>query len=406
MARPEIPMTSGPLVQSAYVWQRVWSTAVTQAVISHSGALDHLSLLVAQLEWSKGSKSPTGVRPSIDWAALHASGKSVGLVVRVHRVTDGQPVAAAVCRVLLDKLTEARTAGVPVCEFQIDYDCPQKNLSTYLGWLRQVRENLRATGIPLRITTLPSWLSEPRFASLIDSVDGYVLQVHAFDFTAVGKSPSICDTVQARKWVTQAAALGRPFYVALPTYRCLAGYAADGHRLGMVAEGSEPAWPTGTRLVEFSADADALSALVGEWKVKRPTVMQGVYWYRLPIKGESRNWPWRTLAAVMDGRPLANRWEVRTNVDNPADFRLWNLGEKDESPPKQIRVSWNGSQRVVMADALRGWHCIFQPNQVEFESLTSSMPFHLAPGSSIPLGWIRFDQPLTPQTSFSYEIHD
>src|SRR4029079_10364977 len=135
--------------------------------------------------------------------------------------------------------------SVTVAEFQIDYDCPQKKLDGYLRWLTKVREGLRGTGIPLPITTLPSWLDEPLFANLADATDAYVLQVHSFDLTTLGKSPTVCDPVSARRWVERAARLGKPFFVALPTYRCIAGYAADGRCLGMVADAGAPPWPPG-----------------------------------------------------------------------------------------------------------------------------------------------------------------
>ena len=66
-------------------------------------------------------------------------------------------------------------------------------------------------------------LGEPDFKTLINSCDGYILQVHSFDRPAPGQRPVVCDPVKTRAWVQQASALGRPFAVALPTYRTTAG---------------------------------------------------------------------------------------------------------------------------------------------------------------------------------------
>ncbi|MGC4016355.1 MAG: DUF3142 domain-containing protein [Luteolibacter sp.] len=395
---------SGPLIQRAYVWQREWNPQVSRSVAAHAASFETLDLLAAQIEWRAANEEPVIIRPAIDWAALRAGGKPVGLVVRVQHAGNHEAVAAMVARILSDRLTEARAASVSVVEFQIDYDCAQKHLADYQRWLVSVRSALQATGIPLRITTLPSWLGEPAFVTLVDAVDGYILQVHSFDLTTLGKAPTVCDPEMAREWVARAAKLDRPFYVALPTYRCVAGYAPDGRCLGVAADGAQPSWPSGTRMLEFVSDAGSLAELVEEWTKQRPATMQGLYWYRLPMEGELRNWRWPTLAAVMAGRAPKAKWEVRASPGNPTDFMLWNTGENDEPLPRIIRVTWSDNQLPAATDALGGWSCQSSGDHVEFRSGSRGTPVRLLPGNSIPLGWIRYHEAPPPDMTFGYEI--
>lgn len=405
--KPTAPVpatTSGTLVQRAYVWQRDWSRQVSQAVAGHAADFDSLALLAAQMEWRDRSNPPAIIRPAIDWTTLSATGKSIGLVVRVHRAGEPDAVADTVTRLFKDRLAEAAAANVSISELQIDYDCPQKSLDAYLGWFTKVREALRPTRIPLRFTVLPTWLGEPKFAALADASDGYILQVHSFDVTTLGKTPTVCDPAAASAWVGRAAKLGRPFWVALPTYRCLAGYAPDGRSLGMAADAGSPSWPPGTTVLELNSDADALAGLVAALTAKRPAAMQGLYWYRLPIAGESHNWRWPTLAAVMAGRAPLSRWEVRATAGNPTDFALCNTGEKDELLPRSIRITWPGPERIAAADSLGGWSCQFEPDWILYQYSRNGSPGRVPPGTSIPLGWIRFRE--TPATTipFSHDI--
>ncbi|MFD0892826.1 DUF3142 domain-containing protein [Luteolibacter ambystomatis] len=401
----EAPATaSGPMVQRAYVWQRDWRPEVSRSIAAHGGAFDSLAVLAAQIEWKATGGEPSVVRPPIDWGALRAAARPAGLVARVQRAGEGRMVAEAVIRVLLERLAEAKAASVPVSEFQIDYDCAQKNLEGYRQWLASVREGLRSTGVPLRITTLPSWLGEPAFEKLVDGVDGYVLQVHSFDLTALGKAPTVCDPVMAREWVARAAKLGRPFHVALPTYSCIAGYGPDGRCLGMVADAGHPTWRWDARVVEFTSDSADLAGLVAEWTKQRPAMMQGLYWYRLPVDGETYNWRWPTLAAVMSGRVPMARWEIKAAPGSPVDFVLWNTGEKDDLLPRSIRVTRPGPPEAVVADGLGGWQCKAAPDHVDFQFPTQGRPIRLAPGNSMPLGWIRYQEPPPPDMTFSYEI--
>src|SRR5207248_6431078 len=175
-------------------------------------------------------------------------------------------------------------------------------------WLRSLRPVIH----PVRfvVTTLPAWLDDPEFVPLVREADGYVLQVHSAPISHASGSVSLCDPVSARKWVAKAARLGLPISVALPTYRCTAGYNPAGKLLGAAMDSVQPSWPPGTRVLEFETNADDVATLVHEWQHLRPPQLQGLIWYRLPVATDARNWVWATLSAVMSGRKPLHRLEV------------------------------------------------------------------------------------------------
>jgi Protein of unknown function (DUF3142) len=165
---------------------------------------------------------------------------------------------------------------------------------------------------PLRfvITALPVWLDEPEFADVVHDVDGYVLQIHSVLTLAEAGRAVLCNATLASKWVAKAAKLKLPFAVALPTYRCLAGYDAAGKLLGVAMDSVDPAWPPGTRILDFATDADDIALLVKEWQSTRPPELRELLWYRLPVATDGRNWRWPTLSSVMAGRTPLHKLEV------------------------------------------------------------------------------------------------
>ena len=124
-----------------------------------------------------------------------------------------------------------------------------------------------------------------------------------------------------------------PFSVALPTYRCTAGYAPNGKLLSVAMDSVQPSWPPGTRILEFGADADKIAALVHEWQESRPLQLRELIWYRVPIATDTRNWRWPTLAAVMAGRfpkPSTQRSTGRREPDRSVDRECGRSGRTTE----------------------------------------------------------------------------
>jgi hypothetical protein len=389
------PKISGPLPQRAYLWQRNWTQAVVDSLVEAQKRMDGVVVLGAEIVWN--GKTPEVVRASIDWKRLKAQGKPFGVAVRVAPFAGPFGAEDAATRLLVDLtkslLSEAAEHGAQLEEVQLDFDCAQKNLGRYRTWLRTLRPVIH----PVRfvITTLPAWLDDPEFVSLVREADGYVLQVHSVPTSNAGGRSSLCDPVLARKWVAKAARLGLPFSVALPTYRCTAGYDPAGNFLGVAMDSVQPSWPPKTRVLEFTTDPDDVAALVQEWQRSRPPQLLELLWYRLPVATDTRNWPWATLSVVMSGRKPLHRLEVSQEGENPIDLSIVNAGEADEDLDVVVTATWK-NDALMSADALTGWIVDLARERAVF----ATAPGHgmrLAPGVKRTIGWLRYEQPASLQ---------
>ena len=391
---PPAPRTAGkPLLQHAYVWQRDWNGAVRGAVAEHGHEFSGLAVLGAQVSWERDRVNY--VRPPVNWTVLAQTNRSVSAVVRIERPVPVEAVPALASLVIAEaqRLVEsAKATGLTLAEVQVDYDAPQKKLTEYTPWLREVERGLEP--LPVRITTLASWLAEPEFRTLIAACDGYILQVHSFDPPAPGQRATVCDAAKTRAWVRQAAAQGQPFHVALPTYRTTAGYDASGKLLGVATDGPAPEWPAGTVRQEFPSDAAALAGLVAEWQQQRPAELEGIFWYRLPVATDTRNWRWPALAAVMSGRAPVSKMEVKLSGTAPLDVVLSNSGEQDEWLPPRITITWPG-ETPATGDAVAGWSLATEAGRAVFTAPVTAAQL-LPAGKSTAPGWLRFHETAPP----------
>lgn len=378
------PHDSAPLPQRAYVWQREWTPAIATAVREAAPSLSGFVVLGADIAWKDGKARV--LRPTVDWEALREGGTPVGIAMRIDpsaAVASDTTLFADTARALV---AEVKSRGVACAEFQVDFDSPDRKLSQYRSWLRGIREAV--SPVRLVITALPAWLDEREFARLAGEVDGYVLQVHSVQTRAQGTPVALCDPARAQRWVMQAAKIGHPFVVSLPTYSALVGYAPDGRLLGMALDGVQPSWPAGTRVVEFSPDPADLARLVAGWRNLHPTAMRGIIWYRLPVSGVARNWRWPTFAAVIAGREPTRHLEILAEGASPVDLRLANHGEAEEPLNLTVVARWNGPPPIAV-EALRGWSATRTAQEVRFVRTAISVP-RLLPGSRRDIGWLRF----------------
>ena len=381
---------SGPLPQRGYLWQREWTPAVIDAVKETQRRMDGIVLLGAEIDWI-GNKAEV-VRATIDWKTVKRGAKPCSLALRVAPFSGSSGVDNARIKFIVDVakslFDDARKHGVNVQEFQLDFDSAQKDLANYREWLRVLRSAIR----PVRfvITALPAWLDEPAFVSLAREVDGYVLQVHSVPVRN-GESTTLCDSRLARMWVEKAARLRLPFSVALPTYRCSAGYDAAGKLLGVAMDSVQPAWPPNTRVLEFASDADEIAALVHEWQQARPRELRELIWYRVPVATDARNWRWATLSAVMAGRKPLHKLSVVQEGENPIDVAIVNEGQADEQLDSAVTVTWS-EQTLVAADALAGWIVDLARARAIF-TIANGHHMRLPPGATRKIGWLRYDRP-------------
>jgi hypothetical protein len=391
------PYASGPLSQDVYVWQRVWTEAVAQAVgeapVQSRGRIREVVPLAAEVAFRNGQ--PTVIRPALNYDALKKA-PSCGLALRIAPYAGPFSKDDAIGR-YLQKLActlvnDARKSGCQVTELQVDFDCAESKLEGYRVWVSVIREALAALPEPvvISITVLPSWMNRPEFGSLVREAGRYVLQVHSAELPQAGEEPVLCDPARARRWVDRAAAFGVPFRVALPTYTSLVAVSPAGKVVGVSNEGTHPAWPADARTLTARSNAPELAQLVREWTRRRPAAMTGMIWYRMPVSSDRMNWRWPTLAAVMEGREPRGSMRLEASPGNPSDIRLVNEGERDESIPRRVRVRWEGAA-LISSDALNGFALENAANHAIFTS--NSGREVLAPGESRVIGWLRLGSP-------------
>jgi hypothetical protein len=390
-----VPQRSETLPQRGYLWQRDWTPAVLDSVVEAERRLDGLILLGAEIGWI--GKKPALVRANIDWQMLKSHEVSCSIALRIAPYPGPFVAHDTAAQFIIDVAKSlvdlAASHGIVLSEFQIDFDCPQRNLQAYRVWLRALREAVH----PLRfvITTLPAWLDDPEFVPLLREADGYVLQVHSVPNSNTTGSANLCNPQFARTWVRKAARLGLPFSVALPTYRCTAGYDATGKLLSVAMDSVQPAWPPDTRVLDFATNADEMAMLVKEWQQARPPQLREIIWYRVPVATEMRNWRWVTLSAVMSGRKPLHRLDVLQEGENPIDLLIANTGEADEQLDSVVTATWN-SAAAVAADALPGWTVDLTNGRAVFAPAVGHR-MRLSPGGKHRIGWLRYERPASLQ---------
>ena len=387
-----VERTSGALRQDVYVWQRSWNEHVVKAV-KDTGEFDVCCVLAAEVSWD-GSR-PKVVRVQVDYAALKAGGKRVGIGLRIGPYDGGlqdyeksADFVSGLARSLVD---EALAAGVKPFELQIDFDCAESKLDGYRRWVDSVVQ--RVADVDVVITVLPCWLPHKEFADLAAGAAGYVLQVHSLERPESYDSEMVlCEVTNARKWVEIAAEIGVGFRVALPTYGYMAAFDREGRFLGLSAEGFSASWPGEVGLRRVSSNPAEIAKLVAGWREDRPVNMEGLIWYRLPVEGDRLNWKAVTLAAVMRGQKPIERVTVEVEFPEPqlAELLLVNSGEADSLADVVIEVSFDGA-KVIASDGLRGFVFEDWEDGLRLEYRGRRVTDVLRAGESWNIGWIRFD---------------
>jgi hypothetical protein len=251
----------------------------------------------------------------------------------------------------------------------------------------------RITPVPLVITALPAWINEPAFKRLVQAADAYVLQVHSLERPrSFDEAFTICDPAAARRAVSKAAEIGVRFRVALPTYGYVVAFDGKGRFFGLSAEGPAKSWPADARLKEVRAEPVEIAQLIQGWSANPSTALAGVIWYRLPISGDTLNWRWPTLNAILQSRIPRKSVRVESHRVEPGliEISLVNDGELDLSSRLAIKTRWSGA-RFTAGDGLRGFALAEQEvSSARFE--TGVRPHRLPAGEKYVIGWLRLTE--------------
>ena len=244
--------------------------------------------------------------------------------------------------------------------------------------------------LPLVITALPAWLEEPELRALLSETNGFVLQVHSVPIGSAATPGTLCDPTLARRWAAQAAKFGRTFTIALPTYRCLAGYGDGGKLLGVAMDAVQPSWPAGTRDLELGCRPARTGASCARMECA-PTGEHG-RGNLVPHSDRKRCAELavaRTLVAVSAGREPSRRLEIRSTGENPIDLLLTNNGEAEEQISAAVVVKWHDAM-LTASDALPGWTLQTTETQAVFTPEANRL--RLLPEEQRGIGWLRFDR--------------
>lgn len=383
---------TSPLPSQAFVWQRAWKPEVSAAV-RDAAPLTALHVLAAEMTFQRDQAKTIMVEP--DWPALQNYRGKVGAVLRIHASAaktgwneNALRAVVEVCTQTLQRFAAAQT--VPV-ELQIDYDCPESKLADYLRLVRHLKA--AHPGVPVCITALPTWLKQQALRDLVAESPGWVLQVHSLQLPrAGGGGGTLMDLAQARRVVQQAAALGVPFRVALPTYSCVVEFHADGSVKEVYGEDLPPGVLIGARHIQvLNSDAYALAGLIQDWRQHAPDLMQAVIWYRLPVATDRLNWPASTLQKIVQGQTLKRGWKggVKLGADGQTELLLQNEGDAPEPLPDSVVVEWLGREPEA-ADGLQGYTVAGQgAGWLRLRFSMAGAQAAVWPGQERVAGWVR-----------------
>jgi hypothetical protein len=221
----------------------------------------------------------------------------------------------------------------------------------------------------------------------------YVLQVHSLERPrSFDEAFTLCDPAAAKRAVAKAAELGVSFRVALPTYGYLMAFDGQGRFLGLSAEGPAKSWPADARLKEVRADPLQIAKLVQEWCSNPPAALKAILWYRLPVPGDTLNWRWPTLAAILQVRTPRKSVRVSSHRVEPGlvEISLVNDGELDISSRLAVQTRWRGA-RLVAGDGLHGFELADRSvSSARFE--TGVRPYRLPTDEQQVIGWLRLGE--------------
>lgn len=360
----------------AYVWQDPDRPEVAAAIRQATDTMSAFHVRAAELRWKGNSFAvERGVQASLPVAGC-------GLVMRIGASASALDWTSDQIEAVADVVRSL--ALLHPREIQCDYDCPQKRLGRYHELLAALQQ--AAGRIPVIPTVLPSWLEEPAFGRLVADRPGYVLQVHSLSLPKHADQPVILfDPAAARIAVRRASSFNVPFRVAMATYGCEVWFGPDGKVIDVISEDAAPHGVVPYRRSFALADPVESAKLIREWTVDPPAGLQAVIWYRLPVEGDRRNWPWLTLQQACKGELGAGDLTLETSDhDGTSDLFVVNRGAFPLLLPSAILVK----SPVTAADGAGACRIEHREDGVHFIRRGDLWPW-LNPGKKIPIGWLR-----------------
>ena len=313
-----------PLSQEAYIWQRVWTPAVIDAVRATPALVSGWRILVAQAD------SPRGwLQFAPATGSLGGSDRTLTAVIRIdgrRALGDNSLLTAHILR------WAESTRNGPWARLEIDYDCPTRALPEYADFLVHLRHDLPRR-LTLSVTILPTWLQSRHLLEILGPVDEAVLQVHSVIDPHLG----LFDATLANRWISELAAVStKPFKVALPTYGSRVSWDSAGHLVAITSEA--PDLLPDLSAEELQASPTAVSDLVQHLRAAHPRLLRGIAWFRLPVAGDQRVWSTSTWNNVMSGISLDSRLEVQVTPDAAGAYqlRIANTGNVDVPAPQTL----------------------------------------------------------------------
>lgn len=187
--------TDKPLANDAYIWQRKWTPAVSDAITQSSSFVDGWRVLGAETDEDGRVEARFP-----DWTTLNQSGKPVILVIRI----DGQMVhwdEEALLSDVTTVLSQWQKRAKFLTGLEIDHDSATAQLLEYSRFLKRLRAKLDGA-LRLSITTLPAWLDSPDLSAVLEPIDEAVLQLHAVQAPQAG----LFDRRVAIQWIDRLSA--------------------------------------------------------------------------------------------------------------------------------------------------------------------------------------------------------
>lgn len=393
-SRVTVERQKGRISHEVYIWQRHWDTMLLKAIEQAASQSSGFSVLAAEVSWSAGRVDQVVCVP-IDYNTLKATQKPVGLALRIGPYSGPfdkcGSTTTLITSLAASLVADARLAGIEPTELQIDFDCAESKLNGYSRWIRAFREKIHP--VPVTITVLPCWLKKKAFVGLAQAADSFVLQVHSLEQPKSPESPiTLCDFTAASRWVEQAARMGVPFRVALPTYGYLVAFNEEGRFIGLCAEGPSRNWQGDTNLRVVRSDPIATAKLVRDFQDDRPANMRGIIWYRLPIESDRLNWKWATLSAIMNGQIPREKLHAEVVYPQPelAEIVLTNSGQADLSAEVLIEIECD-RDKLVAADGLCGFVLAeTEPSRVRLKYGGTTISPMIRAEDSWKIAWLRF----------------